>query len=355
MEAQTIRTVANPGGYYTPAKVVLLTGAGFSKNFGGLLAREMWSLILNQPEIAASDKLRRCLLENLNYEQVYDTVTTSEDYTIDEKAAFTAALAKAYFELDNAIRFEPMKHSGQSTGMLRVFLDHFRPSGRERAFFFTLNQDLLVERFYSPHDSLLKIPGLGHPDWFTLRFGQPLTSKDEITLLGETAVNKLREQFWAKGSGIQNFVYLKLHGSYGWRTRDASSAMVIGTAKTSVIEKEPLLRWYLALFKTITSHSDQLLVVIGYGFMDEHINDVIADAIRDAGLRVHVISPNQPRELHNLLDPVHTLGRLPAPRGAEIWRGLHGYTCAKVVDLVSPSSTNLTPQGQAFFRQVGLV
>ncbi len=309
---------------------------------------------LNQPEIAASDKLRRCLLENLNYEQVYDTVTTSEDYTIDEKAAFTAALAKAYLELDDAIRFEPVKHSGQTTMMLRSFLSRFGASGRERAFFLTLNQDLLVERFYSNQGGLLQIPGLGHPHWFTARFAGPLSSEHEITLLDEIAVKKWREQFWAKGSGIQNFVYLKLHGSYGWRTRDASSAMVIGTAKASVIKKEPLLRWYLDLFKTIVSCPDQLLVVIGYGFMDEHINNVIADAIRDAGLRVHAISPNEPKELHDLLDPVHTVGRLPAPRGAEIWRGLHGYTCAKVVDLVSPSSTNLAPQGQAFFRQVGL-
>jgi hypothetical protein len=31
-----------------PAKNVLLTGAGFSKDFGGLLASEMWAALLNE-------------------------------------------------------------------------------------------------------------------------------------------------------------------------------------------------------------------------------------------------------------------------------------------------------------------
>lgn len=30
---------------------LLLIGAGFSKDFGGLLAREMWSEVFNDPEV----------------------------------------------------------------------------------------------------------------------------------------------------------------------------------------------------------------------------------------------------------------------------------------------------------------
>src|SRR3990172_12999168 len=90
--------------YYKPAKIVILTGAGFTKNFGGLLASEMWSLILNQKEIASCEKVRQCLLEDVNYEQVYDTVINSEDFTPGEKQAITVALEKAYGELDAAIR-----------------------------------------------------------------------------------------------------------------------------------------------------------------------------------------------------------------------------------------------------------
>ncbi|TLY24086.1 MAG: hypothetical protein E6K63_15160 [Nitrospirae bacterium] len=282
--------MADPTDYYTPARVVLLTGAGFSKNFGGLLGSEMWSLILNQPEITASDKLRACLLENLNYEMVYDTVINSENYTTEEKADFTAALEKAYRALDDAVRFEDVRQRGQKAMMLRSFLNRFGGSGRGRAFFFTLNQDLLVERFYSNQEGLMQIPGLGHPEWFT-HFETPLTPEHEITLLDQTRVDTWRSRFWARGGGIQHFVYVKLHGSYGWRATDGSRAMVIGTAKARIIDKEPLLRWYLDLFKAVVERPGQLLVVTGYGFMDDHINNVIADAIRDAGLRVHVILP----------------------------------------------------------------
>ena len=35
---------------------VLLTGAGFTKTFGGYLASEMWATILNQPEIQILEK-----------------------------------------------------------------------------------------------------------------------------------------------------------------------------------------------------------------------------------------------------------------------------------------------------------
>jgi len=38
---------------------VLLTGAGFTKNFGGPLAREIWSLIFNNPRIQQTPSLRQ--------------------------------------------------------------------------------------------------------------------------------------------------------------------------------------------------------------------------------------------------------------------------------------------------------
>jgi hypothetical protein len=344
-----------PAAYYSPSRVVLLTGAGFSKNFGGLLASEMWSLILNQPDITASERLRQCLLENFDYEQIYNSVTTSGNYTNDEKIAFTGAVEKAYRALDDSIRFEPIYHRGQTTMMLQSFLTRFQGSGNERSFLFTLNQDLLVERYYTNENGLLQMPGIGHPDWFTSRFTCPMTVEHEIELPNQAGVDKWKAQFWTKGSGIQNFLYLKLHGSYGWRTGDAATAMVIGTGKAELIANQPLLRWYLDLFKTILNYPRQLLVVTGYGFMDQHINNVIADAIRDAELRLHVISPNEPKHLSNILRPVQGVVSKPTPRGAEIWNGLQGYTCGSVLDLVQHSSNELTSTGQAFFREVGLL
>ena len=57
---------------------VLLTGAGFTKSFGGYLASEMWAAILNQPEIQNSPALLKRMreLETLDYELLYEEIQT---------------------------------------------------------------------------------------------------------------------------------------------------------------------------------------------------------------------------------------------------------------------------------------
>ena len=44
------------------AKTILLTGAGFTKTFGGFLGSEMWAAIFNQPEVGEDNKLREYML-----------------------------------------------------------------------------------------------------------------------------------------------------------------------------------------------------------------------------------------------------------------------------------------------------
>ena len=42
--------------------VIILTGAGFTANFGGFLARDMWEKIFNHPSLQAHDSLRQNFL-----------------------------------------------------------------------------------------------------------------------------------------------------------------------------------------------------------------------------------------------------------------------------------------------------
>ncbi|MEP6934971.1 MAG: SIR2 family protein, partial [Nitrospirota bacterium] len=93
------------------------------------------------------------------------------------------------------------------------------------------------------------------------------------------------------------FVYIKLYGSYGWRSADGTNAMVVGGGKEERIAKEPLLKWYLELFREVLTGPECNLLVIGYGFRDKLINEVIAHAIRDRKLRLYIISPHQPIHL----------------------------------------------------------
>jgi len=67
---------------------------------------------------------------------------------------------------------------------------------------------------------------------------------------------------------------------------------VIGREKEDNISKEPLLSCYFDLFSKALSKPDRKLFVIGYGFMDRHINKVIASSVNDFKLRLYVISPS---------------------------------------------------------------
>ena len=71
---------------------------------------------------------------------------------------------------------------------------------------------------------------------------------------------------------------MKLHGSRGWLSHHGSDAMVMGTQKASIIEKEPLLKWYFSLFAEVINRPDTGLLIAGYGFRDEHINLCIVNA-----------------------------------------------------------------------------
>jgi len=94
------------------------------------------------------------------------------------------------------------------------------------------------------------------------------------------------------------------------------------------------------------------LIVVGYGFGDKHINNVIADAIRDCGLRLYVISPKLPSEFKETLTPLNSfLTGPPIARGTELWEGLYGYYCTTVTEFCDQNG-QLNTQGRAFFHQL---
>jgi hypothetical protein len=128
--------------------------------------------------------------------------------------------------------------------------------------------------------------------------------------------------------------------------------MVIGHDKAGSITKEPLLKWYLDIFSEVLRTAGITLVVVGYGFMDHHINEVIARAAR-TGLQLHVISPMQPKDFRNyLLSVTATAGGVSVPYGNEIWEMLSGYHCTSVDKMIRSNASALP--ARTFFRQVGL-
>jgi hypothetical protein len=241
----------------------------------------------------------------------------------------------------------------KATG-IQYFLKQFAGSHekRTRGFVFTLNQDLFVERFYVGGTDM-RLPGITtKAEWFKAstvewKYGLGLPNKDKVA--------RYKDAFWQKGLG--SLMYVKLHGSYLWKSEDGSDAMVIGYGKKGRTEKEPLLAWYLQLFDEILNLGDVNLVTIGYGFGDDYINALIGNAIKDNRLRLNVICPTEPSAFKD-----HVLNA-PAPDdsskyevlGDVIWRGLVRYYPATVTDFYTPRTSTLPPQGCSFFRALGLL
>lgn len=344
--------------WFRPSPYVFLTGAGFTHNYGGHLATQMWAAIFGQPEIRTHGKLRDGMLNFLNYEELYDLVLRGSEYSVDERHAFVAAVRRAYENMHSRIcHQQDPNHTATAAAVCRAFLSRFAGTGQQRGFFFTLNHDLFVEQFFTTETHLLQLPGLQCPRWFNCHLGPGLSAETRVPLPNEGDVDALKERFWQKGT-IGSFVYIKLHGSLGWIGGGGEDVMVIGQTKSEVIEREPLLRWYFSLFKEVLAGQDAWLVTVGYGFRDRHINDAIADAIKGhglKGLKLCVVTPEDPGGFRSrLMGEVDDYGG-PAHRGDELWNGLYYYCQARVTDLYDPSaSRRLPPRGEQFFDDIGL-
>jgi hypothetical protein len=84
----------------------------------------------------------------------------------------------------------------------------------------------------------------------------------------------------------------KLHGSANWRDRSGGGdLLVMGGDKAATIKREPVLAWYTQKFDELLQQGNTQLMIIGYGFLDRHINAAIEKAIERHGLRIFNISP----------------------------------------------------------------
>ena len=73
------------------SKNILLTGAGFTKNFGGFVATEMWEKVFNCSEVQDSPVLIDILRNDFDYESVYHKIFDG-DYSNEIKDAINSAL-----------------------------------------------------------------------------------------------------------------------------------------------------------------------------------------------------------------------------------------------------------------------
>lgn len=265
------------------ANLVLLTGAGFTANFGTPLAEGMWAKIFNYCDFKKCPKLRSIMLDpnhRFNYENIYTEIINdkSRRYQEEEKEVFNDALIKAYNDMDEIIKNLIPPSDGLNFYELKCFLSRFNLS-----YIFTLNQDLFIERHYCDSLNSIEIPIMGSKSVVA----EPSNCERDKVSLPES--QNLNEQIKSYVKGKNSLTYIKLHGSQNWYDTSGSGHMIIGTSKKEDINGSPLLKFYSKLFKEALSQENTKLLIIGYSFGDEHINDIICEY--RSWLEIFVINP----------------------------------------------------------------
>ncbi|MDA2923274.1 SIR2 family protein [Acidobacteria bacterium AH-259-L09] len=318
--------------------VVLLTGAGFTKNFGGYLASEMLNEIRNK----ASALLRNWIDNRTpsNFEGLYDEALKSgdkqlvEDMNVAVRNSFKGMDAQIRDRIkrgpyDNAIRNPP--------NVFGQFISQFAGEQHEsRSFWFTLNQDLFVERAWNSGSRKIniRIPGLENGNWFAYRNREYDTFSDELRVrLPENPVAEFKEDGRRNPfDGAVNFIYIKLHGSVNWQSHDGGDCLVIGTRKSEQAKNEPILDQYFDVFEKVLCRTDCTLLVIGYSFGDAHINEVICKAIVHSGIKVFVSNYMRCEKLKVVLQDV----LLPDDTKVDLGTQSAGEAILSATDYVEP-------------------
>ncbi|MBV9861087.1 MAG: hypothetical protein JO267_02950 [Alphaproteobacteria bacterium] len=189
-------------------KRVLLIGAGFSRNWGGRLAREVWEEIFSNPEIQKRPGLRTLLIRTPMFEDALAAITDIRTYDDEDRSAMQVAIQQVFQRMDE----EHAAVLGGSTPKIdsgigiKEFFARFYCQTDRIGYIFSLNQDALVERLASLWVGVpFSLPGLQY---------LPTTSPYPVGTSRFVGLAKpdLRN---IRLSG--NLNYIKLHGSFLWR------------------------------------------------------------------------------------------------------------------------------------------
>lgn len=330
---------------------ILLTGAGFTANFGGFLAREMWSKIFNNPKLNEAGNLKLELRKNFDFEEIYSMVLDNKIPNLhpNEYNAFVEALNEAYLAMDQVIKEPSWESYGIHPADLRKFLDFFRERGQnETSLCFTLNQDLFLERNFGWQP-------LGPQ---SMRY-QGSFGNIELQDINSDSLKRLpneNELIVYKGSLSESFCYIKLHGSQKWIASDGRNTRILGINKREAIERIPLLKWYFALFEQALFRHNARLVIIGYGFKDNHINACISKAASEYGLKIYIISPEDPDSFKDRLvykQDRSAIARDENTEGIRIWNSVYGYFPYRLSDIFPYPQRNYVAERSEIFQAIG--
>ena len=272
---------------------ILLLGAGFSSNWGGPLASDVFDWLLQRPEISGDAYLKQQLWNDRNAGGFENTLSqVQSDYLRSPNAQHLARLQRFQTAINEI--FGDMDRGFASLPSWEFQNDVHRTLGHALVKFdaiFTLNQDLLFERYYlnkqafnvslATSQRLLGciIPGMKETRDASAPFPYDI-ARSTWTPVPSGEFN-VPDRFQP---------YFKLHGSYRWDDGTGKNLVVIGGNKSLTIQSHQVLKWYFSEFQHYLAMGATRLMVIGYGFNDPHINNALLEAIPKA-LTLFIVDP----------------------------------------------------------------
>jgi hypothetical protein len=269
---------------------ILLTGAGFSYNWGGFLASEAFEYLLSITE--GDDDLRAVLWrDQQRHFRFEDTLSQlQQEYEKNWSPQIEQNLRNLYSAIqrmfgDMAMAFNdtPFESAAQPVSTFLAMFDAV----------FTLNQDTLLETHYLPRvdqNSFASRPALVPKLVGAYRPG--IVSANETTSYGLMGKIDLSQPDPGGFSVIPNLQpYFKLHGSIDIKGGEREMMLILGGDKAINIAKHPLLTFYHAEFLRTVCSPNARLMIVGYSFGDAHINQMIFKGV-EAGLKLFIIDPN---------------------------------------------------------------
>lgn len=316
-------------------KNLLLLGAGFTANFGGFLAKEMWAKIFSNPDLDQLPEVKKLFKDEgskFDFENIFSIVMSVSKFSAEDKNKFEKIIVETYIAMQRVIQQGEKQISdlyGVNREKFKELLDLFLFDDNLAGACFTLNQDLFFEQKFGFQ------PFISKAKWFSqLKLQQHvLPNQDELNYFTGGGSNNELDNIKHQ----HKILYMKLHGSLGWVSSEGRNRMVIGKNKKEDIEKEPLLNLYFQEFKKALSQDNVKLLVIGYSFIDEHVNECLVDAVNNNKLKLYIISTEFPdtfqkRITHKYPYSPGTLNEIDNG-GEKIWDSVVGYFPYKMKDI----------------------
>jgi hypothetical protein len=282
----------------------LLTGAGFTANWRGFLASDVWRHVFGHSKVASRLAIQRVLREALgDFELALHLARHDPNVSADDRHALEAAVVDAFREQERTIA-HPSARQGLNEHGVQELLSFFGAGrlglgnlfdGVDSGYIFTLNQDWLVERLSAKNGHIFATPTRPGVPLRTQRFAETQREFD----IDDVRFIALAGQERPKLHG--NLNYIKLHGSFEWRTSDGRAVLVVGGEKSTQIGEFDLLRFYFEVFEQVLATEGLRLMVIGYGFGDTHVNAALARAVRASRLSIFVIDTRREIDIREAL------------------------------------------------------